>query len=143
MVHTRNKSGTHQMIKLYSPDAQVVLTRYRSGTHQNPFGPNHPSAANMAPGMAGIPSENTSRAQSLRPNVIFLFNTTIKNAAEEEDEISQRNDESKKYFKQNRGGGGLNRPYICTIPESCVKCGICSTSCWKIWNCSCSTQLFG
>ena len=37
----------------------------------------------MAPGMAGIPRENTRRIQSLRPKVILRFDTTIKNAAEE------------------------------------------------------------
>ena len=49
-------------------------------THQNQLGPNQPRAANTAPGTAGIQREQTSRAQSLRPTVIFLFNTTIKNA---------------------------------------------------------------
>ena len=43
----------------------------------------------MAPGMAGMPRENTRRIQSLRPNVIFLFNTTIKNATEENINIIQ------------------------------------------------------
>ena len=35
----------------------------------------------MAPGTAGIPREHTRRAQSLRPNEILRFNTTIKKAA--------------------------------------------------------------
>ena len=63
-----------------------ILTSRAEGetvTHQNPSGPNQPSPAKIAPGTAGIPSEQTSRAQSLRPNVIFLFNTIIKNAEEE------------------------------------------------------------
>ena len=51
-----------------------------STTHQKPFGPNQPSAAKTAPGTAGIPREQTNNAQSFLPNVIFLFNTTIKNA---------------------------------------------------------------
>ena len=58
---------------------QILITY----TNQNPWGPNQPSAAKMAPGMAGIPNEQTSNAQSLRPKVIFLFNTTIKNAVNE------------------------------------------------------------
>ena len=86
VVLTKTRSGTHQRQKWYSPDAlqrKVVSARNKSGTHQNPSGPNHPSTANVTPGMAGTPSEQTSRAQSLRPKVILRFNTTIKNAAEE------------------------------------------------------------
>ena len=49
-------------------------------TDQNPLGPNHPSAANTAPGIAGRPNEKTSKIQSFRPNVILVFKTTIKNA---------------------------------------------------------------
>ena len=58
----------------------LIYVKLLQVTHQNPLGPNQPRAANTAPGTAGTPSEQTSRAQSLRPKVILRFNTTIKNA---------------------------------------------------------------
>ena len=75
-----------QILSGYACDERIFLLKY---THQNPLGPNHPRAANMAPGTAGIPSEHTSKAQSLRPNEILRFNTTIKNATKIEAFISE------------------------------------------------------